>query len=154
MDTITKVLEVIKNYPIIVNVPIIIIGWWIINRQNNKRETRKEIRALLNDVQSMIGEIEAEAILYHTEEYDLGRRSQLTFKASLMSKKIQIVTRALDVDLIGHINKMRNSIMTKNWDRNEHHALALDDNLIKKIHLESSELSIQLENNFASFYHK
>ena len=154
MDTITKVLEVIKNYPIIVNVPIIIIGWWIINRQNNKRETRKEIRVLLNDVQSMIGEIEAEAILYHTEEYDLARRSQLTFKARLMSKKIQIVTRALNVDLIGHINKMRNSIMTKNWDIDDHHALALDDNLIKKIHLESSELSIQLENNFAYFYHK
>jgi len=31
---------------------LIMGGWWIVNRQNNWREKRKEIRAILNQLQS------------------------------------------------------------------------------------------------------
>lgn len=146
--------NIIHDYPNLINVFAIVVGWWIINGQNNRREVRKEVRALLNDIQAMIGELEAESILHHTEKYNVTRRALLTFKARLMSQKVEIATQPLKVDRSKHINDFRNSIMGKNWDKHEHRLLDMDDDILKGIRQCSSDLSIQLERDFSNFYHK
>ena len=147
-------LNIFREFPNLINVIAIIIGWWIINRQNNQREIRKEIRALLNDIQKMISEIETEGISFHTEKYDLKKRSLLASRTRLMSKKIEIAGNTLGIDYSDHINAFRNSIMTDNWEKSGFQVLDIDDKLIKGIQFQASEISIKLERDFANCYHK
>jgi len=46
---------------------LVVIGWIIVNHQNNKRETRKECRSLIDDAKAAVIDVAAKAVLYHTE---------------------------------------------------------------------------------------
>jgi len=45
---------------------LVIAGWLLVNHQNNIREKRKEIRTILDKIQSLLDEIEIQAVNYHT----------------------------------------------------------------------------------------
>ncbi len=45
---------------------LVIAGWWLVNRQNNIREKRKETRTLLDKIKSLLDDLEKQAIKYHT----------------------------------------------------------------------------------------
>jgi hypothetical protein len=49
---------------------VIFVGWYIVNRQNNNRETRKEVRASMLSLYRHLDEIEIDAIAYHTGDGD------------------------------------------------------------------------------------
>ena len=63
---------------------LIIAGWLLVNHQNNIREKRKEIRTILDKIQSFLDEIEIQAIQYHTNQASSDLAFQL--KRSLNQK--------------------------------------------------------------------
>ena len=67
-----------------VNWSLIIIGWLIINWQHNARETRKELRAELDKIYGLLGDIEEKSIRFHTGK---------THDPVLMSDIINIISR-------------------------------------------------------------
>jgi hypothetical protein len=46
---------------------IVVIGWWIVSNQNDKRERRKEIRSIVDELKEIILEIRADTIEYYSE---------------------------------------------------------------------------------------
>lgn len=44
---------------------LIVGGWWIVNKQNNWREKRKETRASLNQLLDKLNQLESQAYQYH-----------------------------------------------------------------------------------------
>src|SRR5687767_4253854 len=56
---------------------VVFIGWLVVNRQHNKRETRKEVRAGLNDLIKLLDNIEDLSLEYHTSESDLAKARKI-----------------------------------------------------------------------------
>lgn len=148
------VIDLIKNYPNLINVFAIIIGWWIINRQNNRRETRKEVRTSINDIQAMVSGIERSALNFHSSVYNEENKSRLIFDFRVMSVRAELTTSVLGVDLNQQITDLRHSIMTTNWDKGEFKPVDVSDDLLKTISLKSHELSDELEKVFFDQYYK
>ena len=46
---------------------LVVIGWGLVNHQNNKRETRKEARALIDSVKKQATDVARQAVSYHCE---------------------------------------------------------------------------------------
>lgn len=57
--------EIVKLGAPILQLIVIVIGWFVFSKDNNRRERRKEIRALLNEIRAKISEIEALALSYY-----------------------------------------------------------------------------------------
>lgn len=146
-------LDLIKNYPNLINVFAVIIGWWIINRQNNHRETRKEVRASVNEIQAMISGIEKSALHFHSNLYSEEKKSRLIFEFRLMSVRAGLTTSVLGVELSSQITDLRQSIMTENWDKVGFNPVETNSVLLKTISLKSHELSDELEKSFFDQYY-
>ena len=72
---------------------VVVSGWCFVNHQNNLREKRKEIRALIDGVQAQLNDIEKLAVEYHTSENSKNLAFEL--KRSLnqkLSSKFKILT--------------------------------------------------------------
>lgn len=59
-------------------------GWYIVNRQNNKRETRKELRAAFDEIHNNVRQLSELGINYHIE----GHNDDLMFDIVSMSKRL------------------------------------------------------------------
>lgn len=55
--------DVLKTLPPL----LVVLGWIIVNRQNDKREARKEARALVDASKKSIVELAAKAVSYHVD---------------------------------------------------------------------------------------
>lgn len=51
---------------------LVLVGWWLVNLQSNKREGRKELRQLVDRTINTVGEAVDAAIRYHTGSSDKG----------------------------------------------------------------------------------
>lgn len=61
---------------------LIVGGWFITNSQNNKRESRKELRASLDNVIKDIHETQLNALKYYTSEVEESYQLAFEIKAS------------------------------------------------------------------------
>lgn len=140
--------------PSILNFFAIIIGWMVINHQNNKRETRKETRLAINDIQVMITELTGQAISYHTEKRSQEHEAVIASSASLISKKIQLAVKPLDSDHSELINEFKNAVMVDDNFGGDHSPL-LDGNdiILQNIRRTGQQLSLNLEECYSSKYH-
>lgn len=67
---------------------VIIIGWFFVSRDNDRRETRKEIRALLNDMSKNLDKLHDQAISYfcdidNSTQVSEALKSEIQLKQSL-----------------------------------------------------------------------
>ncbi len=56
---------------------LVVGGWWIVNKQNNFREKRKETRALLNQLLDDLDAIKKQEFSYHTAQEPLTKQDAL-----------------------------------------------------------------------------
>lgn len=146
--------ELLRDFPNVLNIVALIIGWLIINYQNNQRETRKEVRASLNDIQSIIAELEVDGVRYHTEKRDKKAEILISSKANLLSKKIQYSLKSLDKNYVELINKYRQILTDESNFGSQHKPLDDDAHLVLTIHNQAQILSVQLEKDFVYCYHR
>jgi hypothetical protein len=134
---------------------LVIVGWWFVNSQNNIREKRKEIRTLMDKIQSLLDDIESQAIQYHTSEESSDLAFQL--KRSLnqkLSNRLEILKlRSLNVDkCYSLLKQFRQAVTLENFDTKSFKPQNISDDLITKIWLAKDKLSYELEKSFASKY--
>ncbi|WP_125468859.1 hypothetical protein [Methylomagnum ishizawai] len=134
---------------------LVVLGWYLVNRQNNSREKRKELRALLDQTQKLLDEIEIQAVEYHTVEATVQRAFFLKRALGLkLHQKFEILSkRSLELRLCKkyHI-ELRKAITLSNFDSAKYEKKELSDQIIKDIWLAKDRLSHELETCFVKEY--
>jgi len=134
---------------------IVNIGWWFVDNSNDKRETRKEIRATIEAMQALLDQLERNAVSYHTGD-NPNEALASDIKRDLYRKlpsKIQLLgVRGLIVDSLGKpIINLRKSITLENFDSKQFKKLQLGDELIRRVGAAREEVGQQLEQVFANY---
>jgi hypothetical protein len=135
---------------------LVITGWWLVNRQNNIREKRKEIRTLLDKIQNTLDEIESQAIKYHTAEKsdDLAFALKRSLNKKFPNKLAILKLRDLEVEnCYLFLKQLRQAITLENFDTSDFEIKKISDDLVKNIWLSKEHLSQELEKSFARKYH-
>ena len=68
------------------------VGWWVVSRQHDKRERRKEVRELIGNVEQRIGEVLDLALEYYALD---GSSAKCIGLASKINTKISSVSQLL-----------------------------------------------------------
>lgn len=134
---------------------LVILGWVIVNRQNNNRETRKEIRAALFDLYKLLDEIEDEAVKYHTSETPdgiLGRRIKRNL--SQLSLRIKLASRGLlKCKTAVLVAAFRRSITWENFETSNFKQKAPEDRFFEVILDAKRSLISVLDSAFNNRFH-
>ena len=131
---------------------IIIIGWFVINAQHNKRELRKELRSSLDDIRNRVVDLENLAVLYHTDE----NNHDLSTKIKVLIERIgydietnQLLPSSVSNERIIHL---RQAITMKNFETKSYHEQSQHSDIVRHIHWHSSQLIQSLEYHFRVKY--
>jgi hypothetical protein len=114
---------------------LVITGWVIINYQHNKRETRKEVRAQINRLRDMLGELEELAKQYHTaaqhSEPEAKRIKLMLQRVSYELEYLNLLDRIdRDISMIA----LRKAITYHNFDSQKHVSQDLGGELMAGIY--------------------
>lgn len=131
---------------------LIIGGWWVINRQNNWRESRKETRAALNQLLDELNQIELQAYQYHQASPPslvMGRDLKLALsRVSNFIDRQNLLPRGKRQPLA----KLRRAITLNNFDT-EHFMTQEDDSeLLAGVSAAKDQLVDALERQFLREY--
>jgi len=101
---------------------VVIIGWYVINRHNNKREKRREVRTQLDSFISLVSDIEKNSVKYHIEQ-DHNEEIARTIKRNIGAlRKFAIRLNLLDTNILNRSNiNLNRAITMKNFDNGENH---------------------------------
>lgn len=128
---------------------LVIAGWLFVDRKNNEREKRKEIRALVDKTQSMLDQIEEGAVRYHTQGHDdhLARSIKVCLYRKLPDAlKIANLRGIMIEDQDRRIIDLRQAITLHNFDSaNRYTPLSLNESTILSIGEYKDILSSALE---------
>lgn len=131
---------------------LVIVGWLIVNWQNNRREDRKEIRAALTKIYSDINDLQQEAINFHTS-----KRQDFNLESKI------VLTQGRLTDHLGHLRIRSSSYFTQlsafidaitleNFQDSKFTRQAISSELVDNIRDTANELEAALENEFSQLF--
>lgn len=132
-----------------------ILGWMVLNRQHNNRETRKEIRAKTDDLIEKIGKVSDLGIAHHTTGDELARRLEIKRLMTTISFGFTSVQHAgISLERRDDIvRELRSSITAENFDEDYMRRKA-DDPIVVAIGNAAAAAYRCLENGYSDRYHK
>jgi len=134
---------------------LVIIGWWIINHQNNARESRKERRAAIDRLNSELDSLEGLAIQFHTAaNFDEGRLAALRRRLKRLMAMVE-ATGMVEVNsgLSLCVVRVRQSMTLRNADKTGFSQQRQDGRLLHEISAAVDELRDEVEAAFNEKYH-
>ncbi|GMQ83713.1 MAG: hypothetical protein BMS9Abin06_0451 [Gammaproteobacteria bacterium] len=131
---------------------IVIGGWWIVNHQQDRRETRKEIRARLNEVRSRLELLENKSHVYHTSEHDQATAREIKLHLTRLWFEAELLCLAKENLLSQSLTRLRRSITLNNFESKTHKPLPDDDQLIATISAAVVDLESLLEKGYSTHY--
>lgn len=132
---------------------LVIVGWLVINSQHNRRETRKEIRAALNDLYEMLNEIEDDAFKYHTGGGDAALSRKIKRRVGQLHSRVNLAfINTIDTRCGSEIAAFRKAVTLQNFDTVSHTALPITDPMFENITGTRERLVIALEQAFLNRY--
>ncbi len=128
---------------------LVLGGWAYVDRANNQRETRKELRSIIDDLQQFLNELETNAVTYHTSvnsNADLAATIRRSLYRVLTSKVNLLKERGIDVYALAYpVQSLRSAITLNNFDTKSFVPLSLSDNIVRDIGVAKDDLSDSLE---------
>lgn len=132
---------------------IVVVGWWIVDRQNNRRETRKEKRAKLDRVQKDIVELETAACAYHTGlDHSESSAREIVVSIQRISNDVMGLSLLDPTTENDALISMRRSITLRNFDLSTHKPLDPSSTLIREVSDSAQALMTILELGFQKRY--
>jgi len=131
-------------------------GWIVVNRQNNEREKRKELRSRVDAVKKSIDELEVKAVDYHTVSASPEKSAAIKRLLSRVSLELQMLER-LGIPTTSRTMRviaLRNSITLSNFDSETYAMVQSGDPLISAIGEAASNLTLGLEAGYSERYHR
>lgn len=127
---------------------LVIIGWFFVDERNNRRELRKEKRALIDKINVDLNSIEKIAVEYHQNNYANVKMSQ-EIKISL-DRVVKILNREklLAQKDYKKFIKFRQAITLDNFDSNSFVVQLDGAELLQNIYLTKDDLLHAMETKF------
>ena len=124
---------------------IVLIGWFVIDKQNNRREQRKEIRAAIDALGEMLDVLEQDAINFHTSGFDERKGSELRLAIQRLSARVGRLSFSENVNLNTRIIDLRRAITLRNFESTNHNVQQNDSQIILTIAAAKDSLIDELE---------
>lgn len=134
---------------------LVIVGWLVVNQQNNQRETRKEIRNRVDDMRVEVLMLEELAFKHHTEANDAGRRADIRRRIAALSTRVRTLSEAgLNVAAIWPlVAAVRTSITLDNFD-DDYVQLSANNQILTTIGSDIAALLKESEVAYSARYHR
>lgn len=132
---------------------LVVVGWLVINQQNNKRETRKEIRSALSALYELLHTIEDKALKYHTGNGDpLESRTLKRHLAQIYPRVGLAFQSTIDCKYSREVFAFRQAVTLRNFDTASFAALDASDPFFESISNAREQLVSKLEHAFLKHY--
>jgi hypothetical protein len=132
---------------------LIVAGWVVVNHQNNKRETRKEVRASLLEVYKLLDEIEDAAYEYHSTDGDAGKARKIVRAIQQIAPRIIMARRGpIKFKYTKALADFRRAITFSNFDTSAFERKRPEDPFFDQIAAAKRELITALEQAYAQAY--
>lgn len=135
---------------------LVVVGWYFVNRKNNERETRKELRNALDEFHVFLDQIETQAVEYHTsasQDTVLATALKRDLHRRLPARINRLESRGLNtVDLGRPVVELRKAITLENFDSHSFAQRQMADSIITRIGIARDDLAEAIEALFAAQY--
>src|SRR4051794_25377630 len=99
---------------------LVVIGWYFVNRTNNQRETRKELRSAIDEFQMFLDQIETNAVRYHTSDtadVEVAMTLKRDLHRRLPARINRLEARGLEIKDLGKtVVELRKAVTLENFD--------------------------------------
>jgi predicted nuclease with TOPRIM domain len=130
----------------------VVVGWIVVNWQNNNREERKEVRSSLSDAVEEIINLEDQAIEYHSaESRSKDSEREITKRITRLSSRM----RHLGIESDGlkrAFIEFKKSMTLDNFETSRFAKQGADSEIIELISMYSEQLQDELEAQFYRSY--
>ncbi|WP_063030615.1 hypothetical protein [Pseudomonas yamanorum] len=131
---------------------LVIVGWLIVNWQNNRREERKEIRTALAKIFDDIDSLQREAITYHTaKRKNFNLETQIVMMESRLSEHLGYL-RIRNSSYMDQYSLFVDAITLDNFQSATFIRQAPSSLIIENIRDTSSDLESALELEFSKLF--
>lgn len=130
-----------------------IIGWSLVNWQNNKREDRKECRALIDAAKREIVRIADDATCYFMDTTSQLDR-QITWSLDALEIEIERLHSTGPHELVTVFSEFADACTSGEFQQKGRIPLGHESEQIRSIHLARNRMISSLENHFGQLYHK
>lgn len=145
-------MDLIAKYTSLLTLITVIIGWIIVNWQNNNREERKEVRASLSATLEEIVVIEDLAIEYHCAAVRSKiQEKEITKRITRLSSKVRHLrfeNKGINTTFI----KLKQAMTLDNFETNRFKSQDLDSEILESIGMYSEQLQDELESEFSKSF--
>lgn len=133
---------------------LVIVGWIIVNEQNNSRESRKEERSRVDAFKKSLNELELLAFDHHIKGQDPTRTLQIRRSISRVSSEMQMLQNCgMKLSHRGAlVAALRQSITLKNFDTSSYVVQQMDSEILSDIGVAIDKLTVAAEAGFSEKY--
>lgn len=132
---------------------LIVAGWMVVNSQNNRRETRKEVRASLLELYKLLDDIEDAAYEYHTTDGDAGEARKIVRAIQQIAPRIIMARRGpIKFQYTKPLATFRKAITFENFDTSKFERKQAEDPFFDAIAAAKRELITALELAYSQAY--
>lgn len=132
---------------------LVFIGWLVINAQHNKREDRKELRSVVDDLKNRIYKLEERAVHYHCkQEVTSTESNQIKLEIQRLISDIRLQGLCNPAAMSKSFKELRRAITLNNFESIRHEALTSDHVTLSEIHEAVDDLLGLIEAGFRNKY--
>lgn len=145
-------MEGLRDIGPIVSWLLVIAGWWVVSRDHNKRERRKEVRGQVDQLIRLTLEIEGKAFSYlpTAAESPEGLALGMQLKSSLNRLAVALarLSKSEKMDLSECMTKLRQAVTSRDFDSCARQPCNLDSQWALEISDAANALVDRLEAQF------
>lgn len=135
---------------------LILGGWFVVNWQNNRRESRKELRAAIDSLRSDILSLRTTSIKYHTTMPVSGDGNAILVLFKRLSRSTnRLNVKRREINSVGaYMNAFKQAVTLSNFQSHRHRVHHSGSDFIDLIECSVEELLDELEDCFCKKYSK
>ncbi|KAA0011175.1 hypothetical protein F0A17_13700 [Billgrantia pellis] len=130
---------------------LILGGWFVVNKQNNSRELRKELRSVLDAVRVDILDLSAESVKYHTEQPGKDEDYNIVMKFKRINRRVNRLPLSLHDrnNILNLIFLFKKAVTLRNFETSKYERQAKNSQLVGEIEHAVEEVLDEIEHCFS-----
>lgn len=121
------------NWGQYITLALVVLGWAVVNHQNNRRETRREVRAAADVIEeSLVGLLDRAISFHQAASFDQLASAHIVRVIQQISRDLGRLSKE-DMKITAAIIDLRKAITLNNFDRSSFRALDSNDAAIWEI---------------------